>query len=116
MDEGWLRRALAAKRDGEALDAPTWARIVEGYAAGTIDEVPIAALVMAAAIRGLDDDEIVALTEAMVRSGDVLAYPHIAGPVVDKHSSGGVGDTVSLIVVPLVAACGVPVPSLLPAI
>jgi pyrimidine-nucleoside phosphorylase len=112
MDEGWLRRALAAKRDGEPLDAPTWARIIEGYAAGTIDEVPIAALVMAAAIRGLDDDEIVALTEAMVRSGDVLAYPNIPGPVVDKHSSGGVGDTVSLIVVPLVAACGVPVAKL----
>jgi pyrimidine-nucleoside phosphorylase len=112
MDEGWLRRALAAKRDGEPLDAPTWARIIEGYTAGTIDEVPIAALVMAAAIRGLDDDEIVALTEAMVHSGDVLAYPHIAGPVVDKHSSGGVGDTVSLIVVPLVAACGVPVAKL----
>jgi len=112
MDEAWLRRALAAKREGEPLDAPTWARIVAGYAAGTIDEVPIAALVMASAIRGLDDEEILALTEAMVRSGDVLSYPHLAGPVVDKHSSGGVGDTVSLIVVPLVAACGVPVAKL----
>jgi pyrimidine-nucleoside phosphorylase len=109
---GWLRRALAAKRDGASLDGATWARIVEGYTAGTIDEAPVAALLMAATIRGLDDDEIVALTEAMVRSGDVLAYQLSSGAVVDKHSSGGVGDTVSLIVVPLVAACGVAVAKL----
>jgi len=112
MDQAWLRRALAAKRDGERLDDATWARVIAGYSAGEIDDAPIAALAMAAAIRGLDDDEIFALTQAMVRSGDVLAFPQADGPVVDKHSSGGVGDTVSLIVVPLVAACGVPVAKL----
>jgi pyrimidine-nucleoside phosphorylase len=112
MDHGWLRRALAAKRDGERLDDATWARVIAGYSAGEIDDAPIAALAMAAAIRGLDDDEIFALTDAMVRSGDVLAFPRADGPVVDKHSSGGVGDTVSLIVVPLVAACGIPVAKL----
>ncbi|BDE07686.1 pyrimidine-nucleoside phosphorylase [Vulcanimicrobium alpinum] len=110
--EGWLRRALAAKRDGEILDDATWRRIVEGYVAGTIDDAPIAALAMACAIRGMGDAEVAALTGAMVRSGDVLAYPHAAGIVVDKHSSGGVGDTVSLVAVPLVAACGVPVAKL----
>ncbi|HEV3085602.1 MAG TPA: thymidine phosphorylase [Candidatus Elarobacter sp.] len=111
MDDGWLRRALAAKRDGEALDAQTWARIIDGYVGGAIDDAPVAALAMACAIRGMTDDEIFALTEAMVRSGDVLTY-RVGTTVVDKHSSGGVGDTVSLIAVPLVAACGVPVAKL----
>jgi pyrimidine-nucleoside phosphorylase len=111
MDDGWLRRALAAKRDGEALDAQTWARIIDGYVSGAIDDAPVAALAMACAIRGMTDDEIFALTEAMVRSGDVLTY-RVGTTVVDKHSSGGVGDTVSLIAVPLVAACGVPVAKL----
>ncbi len=111
MDDGWLRRALAAKRDGEELDEATWTRIVEGYVAGEIDDAPVAALAMACTIRGMGHAEIAALTDAMVRSGDVLAF---SGDrvVVDKHSSGGVGDTVSLIVVPLVAACGVPVAKL----
>jgi len=112
MDEGWLRRALGTKRDGGSLEAATWARIVEGYTAGTIDDAPVAALLMASTVRGLDAGEIAALTEAMVRSGDVLTYPRAFGTVVDKHSSGGVGDTVSLIVVPLVAACGVAVAKL----
>jgi pyrimidine-nucleoside phosphorylase len=79
--------------------------------AGDIDDAPVAALAMACAIRGMADAEIVALTGAMVRSGDVLSYGG-GRVVVDKHSSGGVGDTVSLIAVPLVAACGVPVAKL----
>jgi pyrimidine-nucleoside phosphorylase len=111
MDDGWLRRALAAKRDGGTLDDATWARIVAGYVAGEIDDAPVAALAMACAIRGMADAEIAALTGAMVRSGDVLHYGG-GRTVVDKHSSGGVGDTVSLIAVPLVAACGVPVAKL----
>ena len=108
--DGWLRRALEAKRDGAALNPSTWQRIVAGYVEGTIDDAPVAALLMASAIRGLKGEEIVALTDAMVRSGDVLEFA--GATVVDKHSSGGVGDTVSLIVVPLVAACGVPVAKL----
>ncbi len=111
MDHGWLRRALADKRDGGTLDGDTWARIVEGYARGEIGEAPVAALAMACTIRGMADAEIAALTGAMVRSGDVIAFPP-ERVVVDKHSSGGVGDTVSLIAVPLVAACGVPVAKL----
>jgi len=115
VQDGWLRRALEVKRDGGALEGATWTRIVEGYVGGAIDDAPIAALAMAVAIRGMDLAEIAALTEAMVRSGDVLAYPGLSergARVVDKHSSGGVGDTVSLVAVPLVAACGVPVAKL----
>jgi pyrimidine-nucleoside phosphorylase len=108
--DGWLRRALEAKRDGAALDPQTWHRIIDGYVAGTIDDAPVAALAMACAIRGMAEDEIVALTDAMVLSGDVIEFDDAR--VVDKHSSGGVGDTVSLIAVPLVAACGVPVAKL----
>ncbi len=111
MDTGWLRRALEAKRDGEELPAAVWDRIVDGYVAGAIDDAPVAALLMACAIRGMGESEIEALTEAMVRSGDVLTFQG-GRTVVDKHSSGGVGDTVSLIAVPLVAACGVPVAKL----
>jgi pyrimidine-nucleoside phosphorylase len=111
MDDGWLRRALATKRDGDTLDGATWRRIVEGYTAGTVDDAPVAALAMACVLRGMADGEIAALTEAMVDSGEVITFDGF-GPVVDKHSSGGVGDTVSLIVVPLVAECGVPVAKL----
>ncbi|HEY4442069.1 MAG TPA: thymidine phosphorylase [Candidatus Elarobacter sp.] len=115
LDQAWLRRALETKRGGGALDPGTWTRIIEGYVDGSIDDAPMAALAMAVAIRGMDLAEITALTEAMVASGDVLSYPALANGklgVVDKHSSGGVGDTVSLVAVPLVAACGVPVAKL----
>jgi pyrimidine-nucleoside phosphorylase len=111
MDDGWLRRAIEAKRDGATVETPVWQRIVAGYVDGSIDDAPLAALAMACTIRGMADDEILALTDAMVASGDVLTFPDDR-VVVDKHSSGGVGDTISLVVVPLVAACGVPVAKL----
>ena len=111
MDHPWLRRALAQKRDGEALDEATWGRIVDGYVRGEIDDAPVAALAMACTIRGMTGAEISALTAAMVRSGDSIVFGG-GRIVVDKHSSGGVGDTVSLVAVPLVAACGVPVAKL----
>jgi pyrimidine-nucleoside phosphorylase len=111
MDAGWLRRAIETKRDGGPVDAATWRRIIAAYMADEIDDAPVAALAMACAIRGMADDEIFALTDAMVASGDVLTFAG-EGVVVDKHSSGGVGDTVSLVVVPLVAACGIRVAKL----
>ena len=111
MDPGVLRRALAEKRDGGALDGAVWHAIVSGYVAGEVDEASMAALAMACTIRGMSDDETVALTDAMVRSGDVLRLD-TGAIAVDKHSSGGVGDTVSLVAVPVVAACGVPVAKL----
>ena len=109
MTESWVRQALDSKRTGGVIPAATWERLIAGYVAGTIDEAPIAALLMASAIRGLSGEETQALTEAMIRSGDTIAF---AGTVVDKHSTGGVGDSVSLIVVPVVAACGVAVAKL----
>ena len=109
MDEPWFCRALERKRDGEALEAAVWERIVGAYVAERLDEAAVAALLMAATIRGLDGNETYALTDAMIRSGDTIEHD---GLVVDKHSSGGVADTVSLIAVPLVAACGVRVAKL----
>jgi pyrimidine-nucleoside phosphorylase len=109
MTEAWVRHALEIKRSGGVLDAATWTRVIEGYVAGTIDEAPLAALLMASVILGLDADETTAMTDAMVHSGDTLSFE---GTVVDKHSSGGVGDSISLVVVPLVAACGVAVAKL----
>ena len=109
MDPVEFRRAIERKRDGEALDAATWAEIVRAYVADEIDEAPVAALMMACVWRGLNSEEIFALTSAMVDSGEVV---ELGFEAVDKHSSGGVGDTVSLIAVPLVAACGVRVAKL----
>jgi pyrimidine-nucleoside phosphorylase len=109
MTASWVRQALDAKREGEALPAATWDRLIDGYVAGTVDDVAIAALLMACAIRGLSGPETYALTAAMIRSGDTIRFDGVA---VDKHSTGGVGDSVSLIVVPIVAACGVRVAKL----
>jgi len=106
-----MRTAIEQKRDGVALPAETWHEIVASYARGAVDDAQMAALAMAVHFRELDLDEIVALTEAMVESGERLHFPREPF-VVDKHSSGGVSDIVSLVAVPLVAACGVPVAKL----
>ncbi len=105
-----MRRAIARKRDGDALDARVWRDIVASFLAGSIDDAQVAALLMAVTIRGLDDDETTALTSAFIDSGETLRAPDER--TVDKHSSGGVADTASLVVVPLVAACGIPVAKL----
>jgi pyrimidine-nucleoside phosphorylase len=105
FDETRMRRAIEAKRDGEALGGEEWEQIVGGYLAGSIGEEQMAAMLMAALWRGLSTDETAALTDAMVRSGDVIAFPPEMF-VVDKHSSGGVSDIVSLVAVPVASACG----------
>ena len=105
-----MRRAIACKRDGGALEPDAWAAIVAGYVAGRIDDAQLAALFMACVARGMDLDETTALARAYVASGETLATADARA--VDKHSTGGVGDTASLVVVPLVAACGVPVAKL----
>ena len=101
---------IERKRDGGRLTAAEWRSLMTGYAAGNVPDYQIAALAMAVVFRGMDDEEIEGLTTAMLESGRTLDLAHIKLPKVDKHSTGGVGDKVSLILAPLVAACGVAVP------
>ncbi|HVU50658.1 MAG TPA: thymidine phosphorylase [Polyangia bacterium] len=101
---------IARKRDGGALTEGEIRDVIAGAVARTIPEYQLSALLMAIVWRGLDSRELVAWTEAMIASGDRLRLGAIPGRKVDKHSTGGVGDKISLCLAPLVAACGVPVP------
>ncbi|MBI9080647.1 MAG: thymidine phosphorylase [Pseudodesulfovibrio sp.] len=100
---------IRKKRDGHVLDEEEIRFFVKGLSDGTIGEGQVAALGMAIFFQGMTVDERVALTMAMTRSGDVLEWD-LDGPVLDKHSTGGVGDLVSLVLGPMVAACGGYVP------
>ena len=108
--ERTLVELIAAKRDGMRLTDAEIARIVRSFVDGSFADYQMAALLMSVFFRGLDDAETVALTEAMLHSGTVLDLSEVPGTKVDKHSTGGVGDKVSICLAPLVAACGVPVP------
>jgi pyrimidine-nucleoside phosphorylase len=101
---------LSAKRDGLALSAEEITRVVSTFMSGELADYQMTALLMAIYFRGLTDVETVALTQAMLHSGIVLDLSSVPGTKVDKHSTGGVGDKVSICLAPLVAACGVPVP------
>ena len=101
---------IAAKRDGKALLEAEIHRLITSFTEGTLADYQLTAFLMAVFFRGLDDVETVALTEAMLHSGSVLDLAGVTGTKVDKHSTGGVGDKVSICLAPLVAACGVPVP------
>lgn len=103
---------IAAKRDGAALSAAQVQHFVQGLVDGGWADSQVAALAMAIVLRGMDTQETVALTTAMTHSGEVLRWDGagLDGPVLDKHSTGGVGDKVSLMLAPLVAACGGVVP------
>jgi thymidine phosphorylase len=101
---------IRRKRDGQTLGAEEIAFMVEGLTDGRVTEGQVAAFAMAVFFRGMEMDERVALTLAMRDSGDVLDWPDAGGPVLDKHSTGGVGDNVSLMLAPIVAACGGVVP------
>ena len=96
---------IRRKRDGARLDAAEIEAFVAGLTAGHVTEGQAAAFAMAVLFRGLSVEERVTLTHAMARSGAVLAWD-LPGPVLDKHSTGGVGDAVSLALAPAVAACG----------
>jgi len=101
---------IARKRDGGALADGEIDAVIDGATTGSIPEYQVAALLMAIVWRGLDARELTTWTRAMIASGDRLRLGAIRGRKVDKHSTGGVGDKISLCLAPLVAACGVPVP------
>jgi thymidine phosphorylase len=101
---------IRAKRDGQALDGADIAAFIDGLTSGEISEAQAAAFAMAVFFRGMTPEECVALTRAMRDSGEVLRWNDLPGPALDKHSTGGVGDTVSLMLAPAVAACGGYVP------
>jgi thymidine phosphorylase len=103
---------IRAKRDGGRLAAADIRWLIAEYTAGGIADEQMAALLMAIFFRGLAADELMAWTDAMISSGERLELSGLAAPTVDKHSTGGVGDKVSLILAPLVASCGAAVPQL----
>ena len=101
---------IRRKRDGAVLSREEIAFMVEGLTAGSVTEGQVAAFAMATFFRGMTIDERVALTLAMRDSGTVLDWSDLPGPALDKHSTGGIGDTVSLMLAPAIAACGGYVP------
>jgi pyrimidine-nucleoside phosphorylase len=103
----WL---IEKKRDGQALTAGELRDFVEGYTQGRIPDYQMAAFAMAVFFRGMTPEETATLTECMMRSGAVLDFSDLPAPKVDKHSTGGIGDKISLPLAPLLACCGVVVP------
>ena len=101
---------IEKKKIGGTLSAAEIQFVVNGITDGSFSEGQIAAFAMATWYKGMTIDERVALTIAMRDSGSVLTWKDLQGPVVDKHSTGGIGDTVSLILAPALAACGCFVP------
>lgn len=98
------------KRNGGKLSEDEIRFIVSGYTAGTVRDYQMSALLMAMFLRGMDKKETLSLTRAMIESGETLDLSDVPGVKVDKHSTGGVGDGVSLVLAPLAASCGVAVP------
>lgn len=101
---------IRSKRDGETLTAEQICTSIQGYMDGSFAEEQMAALLMAIVWRGMAPSELVAWTDAMIASGARMDLSRLRRPTVDKHSTGGVGDKISLVLVPLVAACGAAVP------
>lgn len=101
---------IETKRDGGELEPEAIKWLLEGYTDGSVPDYQMSAMAMAILLNGMTAGELAAWTSAMLHSGDAMDFSHIAGAKVDKHSTGGVGDKVSIPLAPLVAACGVYVP------
>jgi pyrimidine-nucleoside phosphorylase len=104
------RTLIERKRDGGRISSAEWRELMLRYGAGDVPDYQMSALAMAVYFNGLDRQELGALTDAMLQSGATLDLSHIRAPRIDKHSTGGVGDKVSLILAPLAAVCGLAVP------
>ena len=105
-----VTRIIQKKRDGEALDPGEISAVIEGYVSGAVPEYQVAALAMAIYFQGMDESETSALTRVLLESGECLDWTGVEGLRVDKHSTGGQGDKVSLVLAPLAACCGLRVP------
>jgi pyrimidine-nucleoside phosphorylase len=105
-----FRQLIERKRDGGVLRGEEIRWIIAEYAKGNLPDYQMAAMLMAVFKEGLDGSELDVWTDAMLHSGEVLDLSHIDAPKVDKHSTGGVGDKVSIPLAPMVAACGAAVP------
>ena len=97
------------KRLGKELSYRELDYFFNGYLNGNIKDYQMSSLLMAICINGMTDEEIFALTKIFIDSGDILEFDDIPGIKVDKHSTGGIGDKTTLIIGPIVAACGIPV-------
>ncbi len=103
-------RLIERKRDGLPLTGDEWREFISAYVTGDVPDYQMAAMAMAIFFRGLTPDELSALTDAMLTSGDQLHFVDESRPRIDKHSTGGVGDKTSILLAPMLAACGVLVP------
>src|SRR5574344_2904773 len=101
---------IEKKRDGGALEDAEIRAFIDGYTAGTIPDYQMSALAMAIYFRGMTPEETASLTDAMMRSGDLVSFTGWPRPTADKHSTGGVGDKISLMLAPLAASAGLAVP------
>ena len=101
---------IEMKRDGLPLPADGIEWLIAGYTDGSVPDYQMAAMAMAIVWNGLDSDELAVWTRAMLQSGDVLDFSDIPFPKIDKHSTGGVGDKISIPLAPMIAVCGVAVP------
>jgi len=105
-----MRSVLATKRDGAKLEDAAIEAFVNGYVSGEVRDYEASALLMAIFIHGMEPSELATLTRSMLHSGEVFDFRNLDGPKVDKHSTGGIGDKVSIPLAPAVAVCGAFVP------